>query len=87
MATTTSKATRKAPQSPTGWCGLTLKINGTRYRVRPLPAEFGGLKAFRITKADGSFHDVSRDVYGLQCTCGDFVWRRDGIDETGCKHT
>jgi hypothetical protein len=84
MATAT---TRKATKTTTGRCGLTLTINGQRYKVRPLPADFGGLKAYRLTKSDGDFHDVSRDVYGLSCTCGDFVWRRDGIDPEGCKHT
>ena len=86
MATATTNA-RKAPRPATGRCGLTLRINGTSYKVRPLPADFGGLKAWRLTKADGTFHDVSRDVYGLSCTCADYVWRRDGIDPAGCKHT
>jgi hypothetical protein len=45
------------------------------------------LKAFRLTKDNGDFYDVSRDVYGLACTCGDFVWRREGIDPAGCKQT
>ena len=89
MATMT-KATRTtgkpAPKAPTGRCGLTLRINGERYKVRPLPADFGGLKAFRLTKPDGSFHDVSRGVHGRECTCGDYIWRRDGIAPLGCKH-
>ena len=82
MATATT-----APKPATGRCSLRLRINGVGYKVRPLPADFGGLKVFRLTKADGEFHDVSRDVFGTSCTCGDHVWRRDGIDPAGCKHT
>jgi hypothetical protein len=86
MRTATMTATKPAPKPATGRCSLTLRINGVPYRVKPLPIDFGGLKAYRLTKPDGSFHDVSRDVHGLQCTCGDFVFRRDGIDREGCKH-
>ena len=81
---TTATTTRTT--TPAGRCGLTLRINGQSYKVRPLSADFGGIKAFRLTKADGSFHDVSQDVYGVACTCGDAVWRREGIDPRGCKH-
>jgi len=86
MATMTSKPRKTTPKSSTGRCGLTLRINGESYRVRPLPADFGGIKAFRLTRADGTFHDVNRDVFGVGCTCGDHVWRREGIDPAGCKH-
>jgi hypothetical protein len=85
-ATSTKKTSKSDPKAPTGLCGLTLRINSEPYKVRPLPAEFGGLKAFRLTKTDGTFHDVSRGAYGMECTSGDFVWRRDGIDPEGCKH-
>jgi hypothetical protein len=78
--------TKPAPKPATGVCSLHLSINGVKYRVKPLPAEFGGIKAFRLTKPDGASHDVSRMIYGPECTCGDFVFRRDGIDPAGCKH-
>ncbi len=83
MVTATKKTT---PKPCTGRCGLTLRIDGTAYRVRPLPADFGGTRAFRLTKAGGEAHDVSRGLHGDECTCGDFVFRRDGIDPKGCKH-
>lgn len=92
MATMTRKTTAlnsskgALRQTTTGFCRLTLTINGVSYRVKPLPADFGGLKAFRLTRPDGEFHDVARHVYGAECSCGDFVFRRDGIDEQGCKH-
>jgi hypothetical protein len=82
----TDRPIKPAPKPTTGKCGLTLSINGQRYKVRPLPADFGGIKAFRITKEDGDFHDISRHVHGVECTCANFIWRRDGIDERGCKH-
>jgi hypothetical protein len=80
------KTVKPTPKPANGHCSLTLKINGQRYKVRPLPADFGGIKAFRLTKADGSSHDVSKHVHGRECSCADFVWRRDGLDERGCKH-
>jgi hypothetical protein len=87
MATaTTSSTTRKAPKPATGVCSLTLKINGVPYRVRKLDPEFGQHRAFRLTKPDGEFHDVLDGIYGPECSCGDFIWRRDGIDPTGCRH-
>jgi hypothetical protein len=82
----TSTLTRTPPKPATGRCSLALRINGVKYLVKPLPVDFGGLKAFRLTKPDGEFHDILRDVHGPSCTCGDFVFRRDGIDEAGCKH-
>ena len=44
------------------------------------------MKAFRLDKADGACYDVTETVYGPQCDCPDFIFRRDGIDPTGCKH-
>lgn len=88
-ATKTSKATRKpaTPKTPTGRCSLRLRINGQVYRVAPIrPEDFAAIRAFRLRKADGSTYDVSRHVYGDECTCGDFVFHRDGIDAAGCKH-
>lgn len=70
-----------------GTCGLTLLVNGTSYRVRPIPAEvFAAQKAFRLTKPDGTAYDVSLTLYGPECDCPDFIFNRDGIDPAGCKH-
>jgi hypothetical protein len=78
---------RKAPAPASGRCSLRLSINGVSYRVRPIrPEAFGGIRAFRLTKGDGATHDVSLDVHGAACTCGDWTFRREGIDPTGCKH-
>jgi hypothetical protein len=89
MATATTRATKTskpAPKPATGRCGLTLRINGQSYRVRKLDAEFGRVRAFRLTKPDGDFHDVIDGIYGAECSCADFIWRRDGLDPKGCKH-
>jgi hypothetical protein len=88
VATRTKTApARKAPKPATGRAGLTLRINGQNYKVVPIrDQDFGAIRAFRLTKPDGEFHDVSHQVYGHDCSCGDFVFRRDGIDESGCKH-
>jgi hypothetical protein len=87
LTRSTKPTAKKAATKPaTGRCSLALSINGTRYKVKPLPRDFGGIKAFRLVKPDGEFHDVSRHLHGMECTCGDFVWRRDGLDSAGCKH-
>jgi SWIM zinc finger len=82
----TAPTPKPTPKPATGKCGLTLRINGVPYKVRKLDAEFGRVRAFRLTKTDGQFHDVIDGLYGPSCSCGDFVFRRDGIDPRGCKH-
>src|SRR5689334_8545174 len=63
-----------------GTCRLTLTINGTPYRVRPVPADsFAAIRAFRLRKADGTAYDVAETVHGHECDCPDFVFHRDGI--------
>jgi hypothetical protein len=74
------------PKPVTGRCSLTLRINGVAYRVHKHAPEFGRTRSFRLTKLDGTFHDVLDGLYGAECSCGDFVWRRDGLDPAGCKH-
>jgi hypothetical protein len=68
-------------------CRLTIAINGMDYRVNPNQAEgSAALKAYRLTKADGTAYDAALTVHGLTCDCPDFIFRRDGIDPEGCKH-
>ena len=45
-----------------------------------------GKPAWRLTKPDGEFFDVILNEHGAQCTCPDFVWRREHRDPKGCKH-
>ncbi len=68
-------------------CRLTIAINGMDYRVNPNRADgSAALKAYRLTKTDGTGYDAALTVHGLTCDCPDFIFRRDGIDPEGCKH-
>src|SRR5688572_32441367 len=71
-----------------GTARLTLTINGQSYTIRPIPSDaFGAVgRAFRLRKSDGTTYDVAETVHGPTCDCGDFTFRRDGIDPAGCKH-
>ena len=66
---------------------LDLTIGRTTYAIRPLAcAAVIADRAFRLTKGDGTAYDVVQTVYGPQCDCPDYVFRRDGLDPAGCKH-
>jgi hypothetical protein len=66
---------------------LVLTINGTNYSVRPVLADSSiALKAFRLRKEDGTIYDVALTAHGLECDCPNFLFRRDGLDPSGCKH-
>ncbi len=66
---------------------LFLTINQTVYAVHVLPCDPPAVgNAFRLNKADGTLYDVAQTRYGPQCDCPDFIFRRDGIDPSGCKH-
>jgi hypothetical protein len=68
-------------------CRLTIDINDMNYLVKPNTAEASAaIKAYRLSKADGTDYDVAQTVHGLTCDCPDFIFRRDGIDPEGCKH-
>ena len=88
-ALSATPAPTAAKDKPRGTCGLTLRINGERDTVRLIPArDFGARKAWRLRKlaSDRVTYDVIGLVTGPECSCPDFVWRRDGIDPAGCKH-
>lgn len=64
-----------------------LRINQTFYEVRALKCDpIIAVKAFRLNKADGTLYDVAQTQYGPQCDCPDFIFHRDGLDPSGCKH-
>ena len=66
---------------------LFLRINETYYGVRALDCDpMIVAKAFRLNKADGTLYDVAQTRYGPQCDCPDFIFRRAGLDPSGCKH-
>ena len=85
MATMTQ--TRRPVKPTRNVCRLTLAINGTAYAVLPLrPCPDVAIQAVRLTKDDGTRYDAARTAHGLECSCPDFVFRRDGKDPRGCKH-
>lgn len=61
-----------------------LTIGKTRYEVEAVPTGDG--PAYRLSKADGAVYDVRETEHGPECDCGDFVYRRAGLDAAGCKH-
>jgi len=66
---------------------LDLTIGRTTYAIRPLAcASVIADRAFRLTKGDGTAYDVSQTTYGPICDCPDYIFRRDGLDPSGCKH-
>jgi len=66
---------------------LYLMIQQTLYAVYPLACDPSvAAKAFRLNKADGTLYDVAQTRHGHRCDCPDFIFRRDGLDPTGCKH-
>lgn len=77
---------------PDGLPGV-LEINGTVYAVEILgylPAEGPlVLDGYRLTKTNGEAHDVCLVAGRLECTCGDWLWRRSYQTDrqlADCKH-
>ena len=87
MTTTTRARTRKPARTPHGTCRLTLTINEAAYAVKPVPCDpTAALKCYELRKADGERYHVSRHAHGIECTCPDFIFRRDGLTAEPCKH-
>lgn len=77
---------RRRVRPARGTCRVVVAINGVEYVARPLPSRHAAQRVFRLRKADGSSYHVSQHAYGLECDCPDFIFHRDGLDPTGCKH-
>jgi hypothetical protein len=74
-----------------GTCRLALTITSgsksTTYRVRSLPVERSAAsRLYSLTKPDGVVYHIAETEHGPQCSCADWIYRRDGQDEGGCKH-
>ncbi|HWG43583.1 MAG TPA: hypothetical protein VN688_12420 [Gemmataceae bacterium] len=75
-------------------CPGSMVINGTEYAVSilgylpPAPAE-PVVDGYRFTKRNGESHDLCLVRGRLECTCGDWLWRRS-FQNAGpladCKH-
>jgi hypothetical protein len=79
-------ATKSKPK-PADVCRLTVHIRGVLYGARPIRPEASDvIEAWRLRRADGTAYVVAETTDGATCDCGDFVFRHDGIDATGCEH-
>ncbi len=66
-----------------------LTIRDVEYHVQRLqPLDPDVTHAYRLTKqaGNGDVYDVHHDQHGAHCTCPDFVYKREGLDPSGCKH-
>ncbi len=80
-----SKAPKRQADHPSTQLVLTLDL--MTYIIVPLANDAGsGRRAFRLIKSDGKVYDLSETRYGPECDCPDFIFRRDGLDPSGCKH-
>jgi hypothetical protein len=77
---------------PGGLAGV-LVINGTHYSVEVLGylPEHGEpvVDGYRLTKPNGEAHDLCLVGGRLECTCGDWLWRRSFQNDPElmhCKH-
>ena len=85
VQTPSLRRARRAPAVRT--YRLALAIDETVYQLSPLGCDPAvAVRAFRLSKADGTVYDVSQTRFGLECDCPDFIFRRDGLDPGGCKH-
>ncbi len=68
---------------------LDLTIGQTRYAIEPVAVASAAApvaRAFRLKKGDGTIYDVAQTSHGPECDCPDYIFRRDGLDSSGCKH-
>jgi predicted nucleic acid-binding Zn finger protein len=88
MSTATTRKPRKVTE-PTGTCGLTLRINGTKYKVRGSKARaFGATaRAFVLAKVGGTeSYEVADTALGAVCDCPAFKYGRIDNPKYDCKH-
>jgi hypothetical protein len=87
MRVLTKRSPRAAKPGRTRWSHLFLTIRETVYLVDRIACDPATeTRAFRLSKGDGTLYDVAQTIFGPQCDCPDFVYRRDGLDPDGCKH-
>jgi len=74
------------PPVRTGRCGLTLSIDGRRYRLRPAPPTGRGSKIWHLTvlagqSRAGTTYSVCQFKRNVDCTCPDST-----MQHAVCKH-
>jgi hypothetical protein len=78
---------RPADGLPAQASRLVLTIDRTAYAMFALPRALDhARRAYRLIKGDGAVYDLSETRYGPSCDCPDYIFRRDGLDPSGCKH-
>ena len=87
MTKVAPRHSRSKPKAVRPTIRLDLTIGGTTYEIESLAEALDpGFRAFRLIKVDGTIYDVAQTSYGPQCDCPDYIFRRDGLDPSGCKH-
>lgn len=71
----------------------TMRINGTEYAARVLASRTTDgqfeIDGYRLTKYNGESHDICLVAGRMECTCGDYEFRRAALqnpDVCECKH-
>jgi hypothetical protein len=84
---TASHVERRPRRAASAGIGLVLRIQETAYGVDHVPcAPDAARRLYRLRKPDGTWYDVVQTEYGPECDCPDFIYRRAGLDPSGCKH-
>ena len=87
MPILTPSRPRPTPKSPPMTYRLDLTIGRTTYAIVPIAeASPPDSRAFRLIKGDGTIYDVAQTGHGPHCDCPDYIFRREGLDPSGCKH-
>jgi hypothetical protein len=82
-----TSVTSRRPGEGAGAFRLDLTIGRTSYAIQPVSETPRAVaRAFRLVKLDGTIYDVASTAYGPVCDCPDYIFRRDGLDPSGCKH-
>lgn len=62
--------------------------NDIPYSLEPIiPAPGVALRAWKLTKGDGTEYTSALDRHGPICTCADGTYRRPNSPDPYCKHT
>lgn len=88
MATASTRTKPRTDARPNTDYRLVLAIGELVYHLTRVPcAVEAAERCYLLRKLDGTEYHVSRHDHGCMCTCPDFIFRRDGRDPAGCKHT
>lgn len=66
---------------------LDLTTGQSRYAIERLTESLvPNSSAFRLVKGEDTTDGVARTPFGPQCACPDYLFRREGLDPSECKH-